>query len=245
MGLSPFDELAARAGAWWVDLLGEHNHVGGAAATRWLLDRSGIRPGDLVLDCGAFVGAAAREIAVRTGACTVATDIEPAFLSAGSQLPAGDAVAWAIADSRRLPFAAATFSSIWVLDAPLAPREVSRVAAHGATACLACEAPADARGGREAFVDEWAALGWELAAHRDVTLDALQAWRRAEAELVSRRPFFEARYGKSYLRQLDAVARRVAAYERGGTGHGLFVFRRPASADRSLPSSAAISCPGS
>lgn len=245
MGLSPFAQLADRAGTWWVDFLGEHNHVGGVTATRWLRERAGISPGDAVLDCGAFVGAAGRQIATATGARVVASDIERAFLLAGKELPGGSAVSWVVADSRRLPFAPETFTSVWALDTPLAPREFSRVAAPVASLCLSGEAPADSRGGLEAFVAEWAAFGWRLAAHRDVSLDALQAWRRAEAELVARRPYFEARYGTTYLRQLDSVARRVALYERGGAGHGLFVFRRDLSIDRSVSSSAVSSFAGS
>jgi SAM-dependent methyltransferase len=245
VGLSPFEALAERAGAWWVDLLGEHNHVGGAATTRWLLERAMPGARGPLLDCGAFVGAAARELATATGAPVVATDIEPVFLATGRQLPGGAGVSWVAADSRCLPFADGTFASAWVLDAQLVPRELSRVAAPEATLCLSCEAPADSRGGLEAFIAEWTAYGWELAAHRDVSLDALQGWRRAEAELVTRRPYFEARYGRTYLRQLDSIARRVAACERGGAGHGLFVFRRALSAERSRPSSASSSRTGS
>ena len=40
-----FAALADAYPAWWVDLLGEHNHVGGAEATRWLLERSRLAPG--------------------------------------------------------------------------------------------------------------------------------------------------------------------------------------------------------
>ncbi|MCK9520276.1 MAG: hypothetical protein M0R74_14815, partial [Dehalococcoidia bacterium] len=89
------------------------------------------------------------------------------------------------------------------------------------------EVPADERGGFEAVLDEWGEFGWTLSAHRSTTLDALQEWRRAEAELVARRPYFEPRYGKRpYAAQLDALGDLVRAYERGGVGHGLFVLRR-------------------
>jgi hypothetical protein len=219
--------LAEQYPAWWVDLLGEHNHVGGIDATRWLLERSRLAPGDRMLDCGAFVGASARLAATERGVDAVATDIAHDFLAAGRELEAGRAVRWVLADTRRLPFAAGVLASVWCLDSTLAPRELSRVAAPAATLCLSAEVPADGRGGFEAVLDEWAEFGWTLAAHRSTTLDALQAWRRAEAELVARRPRFEARYGtRPYHAQLDVLGDLVRGYERGGVGHGLFVFAR-------------------
>lgn len=219
--------LAEHYPAWWVDLLGEQNHVGGVEATRWLLERSRLAEGDRMLDCGAFVGGSARMAATELGADATATDLAHDFLAAGRQLEGGDAVRWVLADTRRLPFAAGVFASVWCLDSTLAPREMSRVAAAKSTLCLSAEVPADGRGGFEAVLDEWAEFGWTLTAHRSTTLDALQAWRQAEAELVSRRPFFEARYGKRpYLAQLDLLGDMVRGYERGGVGHGLFVFTR-------------------
>ena len=44
-----FAALADAYPAWWVDLLGEHNHVGGAEATRWLLERSRLAPGEAIM----------------------------------------------------------------------------------------------------------------------------------------------------------------------------------------------------
>ena len=34
------EQLGERYGAWWIDALGEHNHIGGLDSTRWLLDRA-------------------------------------------------------------------------------------------------------------------------------------------------------------------------------------------------------------
>ncbi|MFN0096881.1 MAG: class I SAM-dependent methyltransferase [Dehalococcoidia bacterium] len=214
--------------AWWVDLLGEHNHVGGAGATRWLLARAGLAPGHRMLDAGAFVGAAARTAATECGARAVAVDLNPGFLEAGCGLPGGDKVAWMTAAAQRLPFSDAAFQSVWSLESALPLRELSRVAAANATLCLCTEAPMDVRGGVEAFFDELGEFGWRLAAHKPLHLEALQTWRRVEAELVARRPWFEARYSKrGYLRQLDHVAGLVRSYERGEVGHGLFVMERP------------------
>jgi SAM-dependent methyltransferase len=220
------DRLGERYGAWWIDLLGEHNHVGGAEATRWLLDRSRLRPGSRMLDTGAFLGAAAR-MAAAEGVRAFATDVNEEFLAAGRSLPHGERVRWLAAASERLPFRGDTFDSVWALDTASPPRELSRVAATTATLCLCCEAPVDSRGGAEAFFEEWGEYGWSLAAHRQMTLEATAAWRRAEAEMVWRRRHFEERYGKrGYQGQLDLLASMVQTYERGEVGHGLYVFRR-------------------
>jgi len=219
--------LAEEYPAWWIDLMGEHNHVGGPDATRWLLERANLRPGARMLDAGAFVGAAARFAALEAGVRAVATDLAYDFLAAGRQLKGGELVEWVAADTRRLPFADGTFDSVWCLDTTIVPSELSRVAASAATLCLSAEVPSDNRGGFEATLDEWAEYGWRLAAHRPMTLEALQVWRRAEADLVARRPYYEPRYGtRAYNAQLDHLGDLVRAYERGGVGHALLVLTR-------------------
>lgn len=224
--MTPLARLAESYPAWWVDLLGEHNHVGGPATTRWLLERSGLQPGGRMLDCGAFVGAAAR-MAAEAGFRAVAADLNVDFLATGRAMAGGAGTTWVAAATQRLPFRDGSFNSVWALDTTIVPREMTRVAAPGATLCLCSEAPNDSRGGLDAFIDEWAELGWSLVAHKQVSLEALDAWRRAEAEMVARKPVFEPRYGKrGYLAQLDFLASRVKEYERGENGHGLFVFRR-------------------
>ncbi len=225
---TPLTKLADEYQAWWIDLLGEHNHIGGAEATRWLLERAELGPGKRMLDCGAFVGAAARLAAEQTGCEAVAADLNLDFLSAGKQMPSGELVRWVSADSGRLPFRDGAFQSVWAMDTYISTRELGRVAAQtGATLCLCCEVPVDGRGGVEAFIDEWAESGWSLAAHKEISNDATVAWRTAEAEMVRHRPHYEARYGtRPYLRQLDMLMAMVQSYERHEQGHGLFVFRR-------------------
>jgi ubiquinone/menaquinone biosynthesis C-methylase UbiE len=221
--------LADDYAAWWIDLLGEHNHVGGLETTRWLLQRADLAPGRRMLDAGAFVGAAARLAAEQTGCSAIATDLNRDFLRAGRDLPGGHRVQWLVADNRRLPFRDASFHSLWALDTDIALHEFTRVSAPGATLCLCSEAPTDARGGLDAFIDDWERSGWQLAAHRPISTEAAHTWRTAEAELVRRRPYFEERYGtRTYLAQLDLVAYLVQAYERNEQGHALFVFRRTA-----------------
>lgn len=222
-----FDELVAEYPVWWIDALGEHNHVGGLAATRWLLARARLAPGAPMLDAGAFVGAAARLAARELGVRAVATDINRDFLAAGREMPGGELVAWVTATNAKLPFRDGSFASVWCLDSAVAPKELTRVAAPGATLCLCSEVPVDGRGGLDSFLEEWEALGWRLLAHKPLTLEATDAWRRAENLLVRNRPRFEERYGKrGYLFALDTLADLVRAYEYGERGHGLFVFER-------------------
>jgi SAM-dependent methyltransferase len=227
-----WDELVEAYAAWWIDLLGEHNHIGGLETTRWLWQRSGLKSGDLALDAGAFVGGTARFLAQR-GVRAVALDLGKDFLSAGARLDAGAGVHWVEGLAQKLPFRSQIFQSLFCLDSYLAPAEFARVIAPAGTVCLCCEVPVDSRGGLDAFIDEWSALGFQLASHKQLSLEATQQWRSAEAELVRRRPHFQERYGeRTYLAQLDMVGDLVRVYERGEQGHGLFVFRRAASGER-------------
>lgn len=226
---TPLEQLAEEYAAWWIDFLGEHNHIGGEPATRWLLERAQLGPGKRMLDCGAFVGAAARMAAAETGCTPVAIDINHDFLSTGRAMEHGEAVRWLTAETSRLPFRDATFDSVWALDTYIAPRELTRVARVGATLCLCCEVPVDGRGGVEAFIDEWREYGWEMMGHKEMSNEATNTWRRAEAELVRQRPHYEERYGtRPYLGQLDMLYAMVQSYERHEQGHGLFVFRNAA-----------------
>jgi hypothetical protein len=227
--MNPLETLAVDYAAWWIDFLGEHNHIGGEEATRWLLERAQLRAGELMLDAGAFVGASARTAVAQTGCRAIATDANPDFLAAGKAMEGGDGVQWLAAASQRLPFRDGAFASVWCLDSYIAVRELSRVAGARCTLCLCCETPVDSRGGVEAFIDEWGEYGWQLSAHRQMSSEATQTWRRAEADLVRKRPLYEERYGtRGYLAQLDLLANMVYAYERGEMGHGLFVFSRGA-----------------
>jgi ubiquinone/menaquinone biosynthesis C-methylase UbiE len=223
---SVYDELVEAYPAWWVDLLGEQNHVGGQDSTAWLFARARLNPGDRALDAGAFVGGTARFLAAN-GIRAVALDLGRDFLVAGHKMDNGDSVDWVAGVTQRLPFADGAFRSAWCMDSYIAPRELTRVVASGGTVCLCCEVPVDSRGGVEAFMDEWVDLGFELVGHRQLSLEATQAWRAAEAELVRRRQRFQERYGdRGYVAQLDMVTDLVQAYERGELGHGLFVFTK-------------------
>lgn len=223
-----YDELVEAYPAWWIDLLGEQNHVGGLESTRWLFERSGLNSGDLAIDSGAFVGGTARFLAAQ-GVRAVALDLGSDFLLAGRQMDSGCAVDWVLGRAERLPFRTSAFRSAWCMDSYIGIRELARVVAPGGTVCLCSEVPVDARGGVESFIEEWAHVGCELAAHKQLSLEAAQAWRTAEAELVRHRPHYLERYGeRGYMAQLDMVSDLVRVYERGELGHGLFVFKKAA-----------------
>ncbi len=220
-------QLGKTYGAWWIDFLGEHCHVGGLDATQWLLENSQPRAGARVLDAGAFVGASARLLARDAGTVSFASDVGRDFLSVGRDSPGGGSVSWVVATSDRLPFPDGHFSSIWCLDAMAVPQEFSRVAAPTGKICLCTEMPEDVRGGAEGFLEEWRKFGWRLAAHKSVTADAVQLWRAVEAGLVHRRTHYEPRYGsRSYLHQLDQVAELVRSYTAHENGHALIVLAR-------------------
>lgn len=222
-----FDDLVEAYPAWWIDALGEHNHVGGEESTQWLLERSNLEPGQRMLDAGAFVGASARMVARETGAEAIATDISIDFLRAGRAMDGGDRVSWFLAATGKLPFADGAFASTWCLDSAISTRELVRVTQRGGTICLCCVVPVDERGGLDAFIQEWQELGCELTAHKQLSGQATQTWRGAEMELVRRRPHYQERYGeRGYVAQLDIVAELVRVYEYGEQGHGLFVFTR-------------------
>jgi hypothetical protein len=221
-----WDELVEAYAAWWIDILGEHNHIGGLDSTQWLWQRSGLNTGDRALDVGAFVGGTARFLA-SNAVGAVALDVGRDFMAAGSKLEGGAAVSWVEGIAQKLPFKTGAFRAVFCMDSYIAPVEFARVTAGGGAVCLCCEVPVDSRGGLDAFIDEWAGLGFELASHKQLSLEATQQWRSAEAELVRRRPYFQGRYGeRPYIAQLDIVGDLVRVYERGEMGHGLFVFRK-------------------
>ncbi|MGK2966332.1 MAG: class I SAM-dependent methyltransferase [Tepidiformaceae bacterium] len=224
---SAFDQLVEEFPAWWIDFLGEHNHVGGIEATRWLASRANLKPGDRILDCGAFVGGAARYLAEHYNVHPVANDINPEFLQAGLKMSNGPAVEWLLASTHRLPFRDGSFASVWSLDSYIAPSEMSRVAAPTSTICICSEVPTDNRGGLESVIQEWEEYGFYLAAHKPMTVDATHQWRQAESQLVQRRPYFESRYGpRGYLMQLDLLSSMVRSYEIHEQGHALLVLTR-------------------
>jgi SAM-dependent methyltransferase len=73
------DLLALRL--WWVEAFGEHNHFGGATATRWFLDPLELGRNDTILDVGCFLGAALRLAARRYRCQGVGVDGNAAFVA--------------------------------------------------------------------------------------------------------------------------------------------------------------------
>ncbi len=68
--LAPFEEL----------------HIGGRAATEYLVGKLDLRPGDQVLDVGCGIGGAARFIAATRGCRVTGIDLTPAFIKAAQTL---------------------------------------------------------------------------------------------------------------------------------------------------------------
>lgn len=226
---SVFDRLVEAYPAWWIDALGEFNHIGGEESTRWLMDRAGLVPGARVLDAGCFVGATARLVAEETGAAVTATDIGQDFIDAGREMAGGQGVDWLVADTRRLPFADGSFASTWCMDSHVAMGELTRVTAENGTICLCAVAPLDATGALWTFREQWEDAGWRIVEQKLLSTQATQVWRGAEMDLVGQRAHFQERYGaRGYMAQLDIVAELVRAYEYREMGHGLFVLRRDA-----------------
>jgi len=113
-----------------------------------------------------------------------------------------------------------------VLDSDISLGELSRITTSDATLCLCCEVPVDGRGGVEAFIDEVEYHGWKMAAHRQMSIEATNTWRAAEADLVRRRPYFEARYGTRPTLPSSTCLATSSRLRASRTGHGLFVFER-------------------
>lgn len=104
-----------------------------------LVDATGIRPGDRVLDVAAGSGNAAIPAALR-GATVIASDLTPELFDAGRRraTEAGVELEWRTADAEYLPFDAASFdvviSSLGVMFAPhhqLAADEIMRAVRPG------------------------------------------------------------------------------------------------------------------
>jgi len=92
-------------------------HVGGAAASRKLAERAGIREGLAVLDLGSGLGGPARLLAGEFGADVTGIDLTPGFCRIAQTLSAhaGHAAAtrFCAADALALPFADDRFDAIW------------------------------------------------------------------------------------------------------------------------------------
>ncbi len=92
-------------------------HVGGAAASRRLAGRAGIREGLTVLDLGSGLGGPARLLAGEFGADVTGIDLTPGFCRIAQQLSihAGhsETTRFCAADALALPFADNSFDAIW------------------------------------------------------------------------------------------------------------------------------------
>jgi len=109
-----------------------------------LVEASGVRPGDRVLDVAAGTGNAAIP-AAQAGAHVVASDLTPELLEEGRRIAGhhGGAIRWEVADAEQLPYAEGEFdhvlSCVGVMFAPhheASARELLRVCRPGGTVGL-------------------------------------------------------------------------------------------------------------
>jgi ubiquinone/menaquinone biosynthesis C-methylase UbiE len=92
-------------------------HVGGAAASRRLADRAGLREGLAVLDLGSGLGGLARLLAAAFGADVTGIDLTPGFCRIAQQLSVhaecNETTRFCAGDALALPFADNSFDAIW------------------------------------------------------------------------------------------------------------------------------------
>ncbi len=90
-------------------VVGESLHPGGLDGTRQLLEASGLRPGQRLLDAGCGLGASARVAAAGYGLRVDAVDADASVLERAEARSLGGSVAWHRADIAALPFDDQTF----------------------------------------------------------------------------------------------------------------------------------------
>lgn len=122
-------------------------HVGGAAASRRLAERAGIRAGQSVLDIGSGLGGPARLLARDFGADVTGIDLTPGFCRIARELSAhagyAETTRFCAADALNLPFADDSFDAVWtehvamnIADRDALYRELLRVTRPGGVLAL-------------------------------------------------------------------------------------------------------------
>jgi MPBQ/MSBQ methyltransferase len=93
-------------------------HVGGAPATRYLLERLEVGPGSTVLDVGSGIGGASR-LAAMTGASVTGIDLSPEFVAAATHLTGrvglGERARFVVTPGEELPLEDGTFDTAMML----------------------------------------------------------------------------------------------------------------------------------
>lgn len=92
-------------------------HMGGARATRELIQRAGLREGMRVLDVGGGLGGPARTLAAETGCTVTVLDLTEEYCAVGEMLTArtglGDRVTFQHGNALDMPFPDGTFDAVW------------------------------------------------------------------------------------------------------------------------------------
>lgn len=98
----------------------DHLHAGGAPATRYLLERLGVGPGQRLLDVGCGVGGPSRMAAVG-GAVVTGVDLTPEFVEAATALTSRVGLdgnpRYVAAPAESLPFETASFDAAMLVHA--------------------------------------------------------------------------------------------------------------------------------
>lgn len=173
--------------------------VAGGASARLAADRTGVGPGDHVVDIGCGPGTAVRE-AARRGASATGVDPAAVMLRLARAVPAGEGITWAPGSAEAVPVPDSTATVVWSLatvhhwrDLGAGLREVARVLGPGGRFLVAeRRIRPGARGLRshgwtdahaEAFTGACAAAGLV-----DAEVDATRSGRTPALVVTARRP---------------------------------------------------------
>lgn len=122
-------------------------HIGGRAASEYVLTKLALTPGDHVLDIGCGIGGTARYMAKAFGCRVTGIDLTPEFIETARSLSErtglADRVAFEVASALDLPFNDATFDAaitfhvaMNITDRPKLYAEAARVLKPGAKFCI-------------------------------------------------------------------------------------------------------------
>lgn len=217
-------ELAARSPVWWVRLMGEHAHLGGATASRRLLTMGGILRGERVLDLGCYVGGTVRILAEEKECRVAGVDAIPEFVAIARSLTSSARAEFAAARAERLPFQNGSFDAVISEDGRFILEEVHRVLRKGGRFILQGPVPQILRETVAAYRD----YGFESWWSEDMTDEALSSYRRLRNEFVAYHDAYIAQFGEpEFQAQLrDLEDRIIKPYDAGDEHHVRAVFTK-------------------
>jgi SAM-dependent methyltransferase len=211
------DPALSALGLWWVEAFGDHNHIGGAAATRWFLDPLELGPNDVVLDLGCFTGASLRLAARRYRCQGVGIDPDERFLEIARARAEKEGLSGQLRFQRGtaadtgLPESATHV--VLSFEAPFDAAEAWRVLKAQGRFCIA----GPVEGGEERFSAEMLTHGFRAERVIDATDEALGALKEVHER------FREEERPEAFI---TAVEREISAYGKRGRRYLRWVGRR-------------------